>query len=124
MIEKATMESTLSSNWTCKSSGFIFNLWRNTNAHQAKRIVSTGEWFCPGPAVLLLYKLAICHPSKALTPGVVLFSLLQLHFAATPLLVPAFFPKRTLLTLEALFQLSEYRISHLFCILVEALTVL
>lgn len=55
---------------------------------------------------------------------VVLCSLLELHFAATPLLRPAFFPKQTLLTLEALFQFTEYGVSHLFCVLVEALTVL
>lgn len=54
----------------------------------------------------------------------VLCSRLKLRSAATLPLRPASFPEQTLLTLEALFQLTEDCVSHLFCVLVEALTVL
>lgn len=50
-----------------------------------------------------------------------LYSRTACHRHTTPVIS---FPTRGLLTLEALFQFIKYGISRLFCVLVEALTVL
>lgn len=110
-----------SSNWTCKSSGFIFDSWRSAMPVRPK-----GQCQRAGTSVQEPPSRSFTNPPslQGFCARAVLSSRLKLRSAATLPLGPASFPEQTLLTLEALFQLTEDCISHLFCVLVEALTVL